>query len=103
MDKDARYLGLDIKSIKKAKRNIGGIGGLIDAYPIKDAMMVFKTEGGILHEERLNLLVGVHKLDRLAPEERRLIMRFPSLLGRNILRKFRLIYDERFNEIFMES
>jgi hypothetical protein len=103
LDKDARYIGLDIKSLKKAKRNIGGIGGLIDTYLIKDAIIIFKTEEGMLYEERLNLLMGVHKLNKLTEEERRLIMRFPSLLSRNVLRKFRLIYDERSNEVFMES
>jgi hypothetical protein len=103
LDKDARYIGLDIKSLKKAKRNIGGIGGLIDTYLIKDAIIIFKTEEGMLYEERLNLLMGVHKLNKLTEEERRLIMRFTSLLGRNVLRKFRLIYDERSNEVFMES
>ncbi|MGQ9469445.1 MAG: hypothetical protein ACUVTD_06430 [Nitrososphaerales archaeon] len=103
LDKDARYLGLDIKSLKKAKRKIGGIGGLIDTYFINNAVMIFKTEEGMIYEERLNLLVGVHKLNKLTEEERRLIMRFPSLLGRNVLRKFRLVYDERFNEVFVES
>ena len=103
LDKDARYIGLDIKSLKKAKRNIGGIGGLIDTYLIKDAIIIFKTEEGMLYEERLNQLMGVHKLNKLTEEERRLIMRFPSLLSRNVLRKFRLIYDERSNEVFMES
>lgn len=103
LDRDVRYLGSDIKSLKKAKRNIGGIGGLIDTYLIKDAIIIFKTEEGMIYEERLNLLVKVHKLNKLTEEERRLIIRFPSLLGRNVLRKFRLIYDERSNEVFMKS
>lgn len=78
-------------------------GGLIDTYLIEDATMIFKTEEGIAHEEKPTLLVGIHKLDKLTEEERILITRLPSLLGRNILRKFRLIYDERLNEVFMES
>jgi len=65
--------------------------------------MMFKTEEGMLHEERLTLLVGVHRLERLAEEERRVIMRLPSLLGRDTLRRFRFSYDERSNEVFMES
>ena len=103
LDKDVRYLKLNVKSLKKAERNIGGIGGLIDTYTIEDAIIVFKTEEGKLHREKLTLLVGVHKLDKLEEGERRLIMRIPSLLGRNILRKFRLIYDESSNEVHMES
>lgn len=64
---------------------------------------MFKTEEGKLHREKLTLLVGVHRLDKLEEGERRLITRIPSLLGRNVLRKFRLVYDERSNEVHMES
>jgi len=103
LDKDIRYLRLDIKSLKKAKRKIGGIGGLIDTYLIEDATMIFKTEEGVPQEEKLALLVGKHKLGKLTEEERKLIMKLPSLLGRDILRKFRFIYDERSNQVFMES
>lgn len=103
LDKDVRYLKLDVKSLKKAERNIGGIGGLINTYTIEDAMIVFKTEEGKLHREKLTLLVGVHRLDKPEEGERRLITRIPSLLGRNILRKFKLVYDERSNEVHMES
>ena len=103
LDKDARYLGLDIESLKRAEKSIGGIGGLIDTYFIEDAKIVFQTEEGITHEEMLTLLVGIHELDKLTEDERVLIARLPSLLGRNTLRKFRLIYDERLNEVFLES
>jgi hypothetical protein len=47
LDKDARYIGLDIKSLKKAKRNIGGIGGLIDTYLSVNKLNTVKQE--ILH------------------------------------------------------
>jgi len=36
LDKDARYLRLNLKDLKKAKKNVGGIGGLIDTYIIED-------------------------------------------------------------------
>jgi hypothetical protein len=44
LDKDAKYLGLDVGSLERAEKRIGGIGGLIDAYLIEDAVMIFKTE-----------------------------------------------------------
>jgi len=103
LDKDVRYLRLDVGGLRKAERKIGGIGGLIDTYLIEDATIIFKTEEGVPCEEKVVLLVGMHKLDRLTEEERGLIMKLPSLLGRDILRKFRLIYDERLNQVFMES
>lgn len=103
LDKDVRYLKLDVKSLKKAERNIGGIGGLINTYTIDNTVIVFKTEEGKLHKEELTLLVGVHMLDKLEEDERKLLMRLPSLLGRNILRKFRRVYNERSNDVHMES
>jgi hypothetical protein len=64
--------------------------------------MVFKTEEGMPHEERQTLLVGIHRLDKLTEGERKIIMKLPSLLGRDLLRKFRLTYDERLNKVSME-
>ena len=103
LDKDVRYLKLDVKSLKKAERNIGGIGGSINTYTIDDAVIVFKTEEGKLHKKELTLLVGVHRLDKLEEDERKLLMRIPSLLGRDILRNFKLVYNEKSGDVHMES
>jgi len=102
LDKDVKYLKLNVKNLKKAERNIGGIGGLINTYTIDDAVIVFKTEEGKLHKEKLTLLVGVHMLDEVKEDEIKLLMRLPSLLGRDIIRKFRLLYDEKSNEVYMK-
>ena len=32
LDKDVNYLGIDVKKLEKAEKNIGGIGGLIDIF-----------------------------------------------------------------------
>ena len=55
LEKDARYLKLDIAGLKKAERNVGGIGGMIDTYVIEDATLVFRAEDGSLYEEGLVL------------------------------------------------
>ncbi|MBO3800428.1 MAG: hypothetical protein FGF52_05180 [Candidatus Brockarchaeota archaeon] len=60
LDRDIRYLRLKIKDLKRTERSVGGIGGLIDTYLLEDVTMLFKTEEGMLHEEKLALLVGVH-------------------------------------------
>jgi hypothetical protein len=93
---------LDVGSLERAEKRIGGIGGLIDAHLIEDAVMIFKTEEDMPHEEKLAQLVGIHKPDRLTEEEWKHIMKLPSLLGRDILRKFKFTYDEGLNEVFME-
>jgi len=49
LDKDAKYLRLDIESLQRAERSIGGIGGLIDTCLIEDATIIFKTEEDVPH------------------------------------------------------
>ncbi|MBC7090776.1 MAG: hypothetical protein H5T50_02535 [Nitrososphaeria archaeon] len=52
--------------------------------------------------EKLPLLVGVHDLPRLSSEERTLIMRLPSLMGRDVIYRFRLVCDKSRDEIYLE-
>ncbi|MCS7138758.1 MAG: protease [Crenarchaeota archaeon] len=102
LDKDLRYLKLDITKLKKAERNVGGIGGMIDTYVIEDAKLMFRTDEGSLHGERLKMLVARHDLTGLDAESIRLVLTMPSLLGRDILRRYKLIYSERSNEVILE-
>lgn len=102
LDKDTRYLGIDIGKLKRAERNIGGLGGLINTYLIEDAALFFRAEDGEVIEEKLRLFVGAHDLSKLSPEEKTLIMRMPSLLGRDIISRFRLLCDRNRNEVYLE-
>jgi hypothetical protein len=97
LDKDIRYLRLNLKDLKKAEKNIGGIGGIIDTYIIEDAKIIFKTE------EELNLLVGVHRMDKLTEQEKKIITKLPSLLGRDIIRKFKFTFSKKENLVLFEK
>lgn len=103
LDKDIKYLRVDIKKLKKSEKNVGGIGGIIDTYFIDDATIIFKTEEGIPYEEKLTLLVGMHRLDRLTEKEKMLIMRLPSLLGRDIIGKFKFTFNEKESLVLFEK
>ncbi|MBO3755320.1 MAG: hypothetical protein FGF53_10685 [Candidatus Brockarchaeota archaeon] len=102
LDKDLRYLKLDVATLRKAERNVGGIGGVIDTRVIEDANLMFRIDDGSLYKERLKMLVGRHNLMSLDAESRRLVLVMPSLLGRDILRRYKLIYNERSDEVFLE-
>jgi len=102
LDKDTSYLGIDIGELKRAERNIGGLGGLINTYVIEDATLFFKSEDGRVIEEKLGLFIGAHDLSKLSPEEKLLIMRMPSLLGRDIIYRFRLVCDRNRDEVYLE-
>jgi hypothetical protein len=102
LDKDLRYLGLDVGGLKRAERDVGGIGGLIRTYVIEDAALILRAVDGSVVEEGLKLLVGSHEVGGLDAELRRLMMVIPSLLGRDILSRFRLVYDERSDDVYLE-
>lgn len=102
LDKDLRYLRLDVVGLKRAERDVGGIGGMIRTHVIEDAALMFRTTDGSVVEEKLKLLVGSHDLRELDVESRSMVMVIPSLLGRDMLGRFRLVYDERSNEVYLE-
>jgi len=102
LDKDVKYLRLDRVQLKRAERDVGGIGGLISTYVIEDANLMFRTEDGDVREESLKMLVGRHELERLDPESRRLVLLMPSLLGRDILRRYKFVYNEATSEVYLE-
>ena len=101
LDKDINYLGIDVRKLKKAERNIGGLGGSIDTYSIEDAALFFRTKNREIIKETLRLFVGFHDLSKISPEERSLIMRMPLLLGRDIIYRYRLVCDKNSNEVYM--
>lgn len=69
---------------------------------IEDAILFFRTEDGEVIQENLRLFVGVHDLLKLSPEENLLIKRMPSLLGRDIIYRYRLVCDRNRNEVYLE-
>jgi len=102
LDKDTYYLGINTRKLKKAERKIGGLGGLIETFVIEDTVLFFRAENGEIIKENLRLLVGKHDLSKLSPEEKSLIIRMPSLLGRDIIYRYRLVCDKNRNEIYLE-
>jgi len=65
--------------------------------------IVFKTEEGVPYEEKLNLLVGVHRVNELTEKEKELVTKLPSLLGRDIIRKFKFIFEEKESLVLFEK
>jgi len=101
-DRDVELLGIDVGKLKKAERNVGGIGGMVNTYVIDDAELLFRTHDNKIRIEKLHLFVGKHDLARLSPIESDMIMRVPSLLGRDILYRFILVCDKRKEKVYLE-
>lgn len=91
LDRDAITLGVSYMKLSKLTQPLLGLGGLVETYVARDATLYFKTEEGFEHKELTELLVVKHK----KVDEN--IMRIPSVLGRDILNKYKLVYDKENN------
>lgn len=103
LDKDIQSLNIDTTKLKVSRTCISGIGGAIDTYLVDDAEFAFKTENGKLHSEKLKLYVGRHDLSKFTEVDRLKIMGIPSLLGRDILYRFRFVCDKRRKQLYLED
>jgi len=102
-DKDVEWLGVDVRKLRKAERNVGGVGGMVDTYVVEDAELMFRTEDRKIRVEKLRLFVGKHDLAQFSDSERDMIMLVPSLLGRDLIHRFRLVCDKRREEVYLEK
>jgi len=102
LDRDREQLGIDLEKMEKAPVKVGGIGGLVDTYVARNTELIFKTQNGE-HVETLDILVLRHDLDKMSRDIVERVLAMPSLLGRDILRKFRFTYDEKSSEVSLEA
>lgn len=90
LDKDAISAGIPYNRLIRHRHPLLGLGGLVATYIAKNAEIYFRVDDDSEHKEFLSeLLVVKHaKVDHN-------IMRIPSVLGRDILNKYRLTYDKQ--------
>ncbi len=89
-DKDAVRLGIDYLALEKLGEGMLGIGGTVDTYNLKDVKFTFNQGRRKTHEETLEKICVVKH-----PQLNERILRIPSILGRDILNHYALIYDKR--------
>lgn len=98
LDKDATYLGIVYDKLRRYEQDMSGIGGCVDTYVIDDALLLFGE-----HRMEIPVFVIRHPLDTINKEEGIRILRFPSILGRDVINKFRLIFDWERDEILLKE
>ena len=103
LDPDLVRLGIDWKRLVKAPRPLGGIGGTVETRLIEDGRLFFKTGSGETVIEKLTIHVARHDLTHLDRPGRELVMQLPCLLGRDILGRYRFVYDRPRNQIYLEK
>jgi len=102
LDRDVELLGIEVDRLKRAERSLVGIGGSAKTYVIDGAMMIFKSYEGHIHRERLRLFVVTHDVTKLPKRTVDMLMLLPSLLGRDIIYRYRFVCDRDRKEIYLE-
>ena len=102
LDPDRERLGILWDRLDKAPRPLGGIGGTVETRLIQDGRLFFKAGSGEAVVEKVTVHVAKHDLARLDEREKKLVMQLPSLLGRDVLERYRFIYDRPRNRVYLE-
>ncbi len=103
LDPDLKRLGVIWNNLATAPRPLGGIGGTVDTRLIEDGRLLFKTGSGETVTERVQIHVAKHEQARLDTSGRQLVMQLPSLLGRDILQRYRVVYDRPREQVYLEK
>lgn len=101
VDRDVRSLRIPAGSLEPSSLAIVGIGGSVRSFSLPAVDVTWASEEGDV-TERLDLSVAQHDLDRLPPAEVSRILRLPSVLGRDLLNRFRFTCDYRSGTVRLE-
>ncbi len=101
LDRDVGLWGLPSEALAPALLPTVGIGGSVRSFVLRDVEITFASDKGdfIVRQE---LWVVQHDLDKLPPEEVARILRLPSVLGRDIINRFRLTCDYEVGQVRLE-
>lgn len=101
LDRDIRNLKVPLEALEPAEIAIVGIGGSVRSFVLRNVEIAFATSKGdfLLRQD---IWVTQHDLEQLPPEEASRILRLPSVLGRDIINKFRLTCDYSVGEVLLK-
>jgi len=89
--------------LAKAPRPLGGIGGTVETRLIDDGRLLFKTGLGQTVTEKLTIHVARHDQANLDKPGKQLVMQLPCLLGRDILQRYKVVYDRPRRQVYLEK
>ena len=101
LDRDVRLLGLPSEALTPAPLPTVGIGGSVRSFVLRDVEITLASDEGdfVLWQE---LWVVQHDLDWLPPEEVARILRLPSVMGRDLINRFRFTCDYQARQVRLE-
>lgn len=101
LDRDARLLGISAETLEPALLPVVGIGGSVRSFLVRDSEITFASDEGDV-AVRQDLWVVQHNLRQLPPDEVSRLLRLPSVLGRDLINRFRFTCDYRSGIVELE-
>jgi len=102
LDRDLRLLSIPSDILEPAPLPIIGIGGSVRTFVIRGVEITFASDEGEVAFQQ-DLWVARHGLEQLPPEEVSRILRLPSVLGCDLINRFRLTCDYRTGTVQLEG
>lgn len=107
LDKDAIRLNINYHHLTPHKYNVSGVGGIVETFIIKDTILYLKSTDSPLAKSSIKLTLPIlvlrHPLHQMKEEEKIRILRLPSLLGRDVINREKLVYNYRDKKIFFDT
>lgn len=101
LDRDLRVLDIPLEALEPSPAPIIGIGGSVRSFLLRGAELTFGSDEGDL-ALRHDLWAVLHDLDRLPPDEVGRILRLPSILGRDLINRFRFTGHYQAGKVLLE-
>lgn len=92
LDRDTRLLKIPIEALEPTMLPLVGIGGTVRSFLARDVEITLASDEGDVGF-RQDVWVAQHDLAQLPPDEASRILRLPSVLGRDLMNRFRFTCD----------
>lgn len=102
LDRDVRSLGIPTVVLEPTPLAIVGIGGSVRSFLVRGVDMTWATDEAYEGLQEQEIWVVQHDMGRLPPDEASRILRLPSVLGRDLLNRFRFTCDYRTGIVQLE-
>lgn len=103
LDKDAIRLGINYNRLHRYYQDFSGIGGTVETFVVKNVSLILKSKDRVVSKLSIPIFVLRHPLHKLNRQERIRILRLPSILGRDVINKFKLIFNFPKKQVFFKS
>jgi hypothetical protein len=92
-DKDAERLEIDYNSLIPTSEKYFGVGGTkVESFSLKNCRLLFSDASGNPYVEQLEEVLVMRHIFK-SDDDKRMIMGFNSILGLDILRKYRISFS----------